>query len=103
MAAGGHIPGSGWPGGNAPRISRVYAPPRTLPGFPLAKRVAAKTGRPGGGLRRRWKDPDGVIYEWDYQHGTVEAYDRRGHHVGEFDPADGRQLKPADPTKEVVP
>ncbi len=30
-----------------------------------------------GGLRRRWRDPDGVIYEWDYQHGTVEVYDAR--------------------------
>jgi hypothetical protein len=38
-------------------------PPKTLPGFPDAKRAKAKTPRPGG-LRKRWKDRDGTIYEW---------------------------------------
>jgi hypothetical protein len=27
-----------------------------------------------GGLRRRWRDPDGMIHEWDYRHGMAMAY-----------------------------
>src|SRR5580658_6269841 len=62
---------------------------RTLPGFPGAARARAKTLMPGGRLRPRWKMPDGRILERDYQHGTVEAYDRRGRHLGEFDATTG--------------
>jgi filamentous hemagglutinin len=35
--------------------------------------------------------------------GTVEAYDARGRHIGEFDPINGRQLKEADPSRRVEP
>jgi hypothetical protein len=48
-----------------------------------------KTLTPWGRLRPRWKMPDGRIFEWDYQHGTVEGYDARGRHLGEFDPTTG--------------
>jgi hypothetical protein len=59
-----------------------------LPGFPDARTVKPKTPRQDGKrLRRRWKTGDGTILEWDYQHGSVEAYDRRGRHIGEFDPS----------------
>ncbi|MGH7065364.1 MAG: colicin E3/pyocin S6 family cytotoxin [Stellaceae bacterium] len=64
-----------------------------LPGFPSARRMRGKAMVPGG-LRRRWRDPDGIIYEWDYRHGTVELYEPRGVHRGELDPFTGRQLGP---------
>jgi hypothetical protein len=81
-------------------------PPRDLklPAFPKAQKVRPKTPVQGGGkLRARWQDPEGTIYEWDYQHGTVEAYNPRGKHLGEFDPKTGAQLKPADATRSVEP
>jgi hypothetical protein len=79
-----------------------FPPPRTLPGFPGATRAPTKTPRPGGGERARWED-DEWIYEWDYQHGTVERYDRRGRHTGEFDHETGRQIGPRDPARRVEP
>ena len=69
-----------------------FPPPRRiLPGFPEAEITSPKTPRhDGGGLRKRWRDRSGRIYEWDYQHGTVEVYDRRGRHIGErIDPFNG--------------
>jgi hypothetical protein len=54
-------------------------------------------------LRRRWKDLEGNVYEWDSMHGKVEKYDRRGRHLGEFDPVSGEQTKPADPGRLVEP
>jgi hypothetical protein len=74
-----------------------YQPPpkEGLPGFPDAKRVPPKTGNGSGKLRARWQDnKTGEILEWDYQHGTVEKYDKRGNHLGEFD-MHGKQTKPA--------
>ena len=57
----------------------------------------------GGGLRPRWKSKDGTIYEWDFQHGAVEKYNKRGKHLGEFDHETGTQNKAADPTRKVEP
>ena len=51
----------------------------------------------------RWKDKKGRIYEWDYQHGTIELYDKLGKHLGEFNHITGEQLKPADPKRRVEP
>ncbi len=34
-------------------------------------------------------------YEWDYTHGDVEVYDRRGRHLGSMDPETGEMTKPA--------
>jgi hypothetical protein len=82
---------------------RYVTPPKSLPGFPAAARVKPKTPRPGGGLRKRWKDQGGRIYEWDYQHGTVEMYDSGGRHLGEFDPATGHRMKQADPSRRIEP
>jgi RHS repeat-associated protein len=85
-------------------IISYYVPaPDTLVGFPNARRSRSKTPMGGGKLRRRWKDSDGNIYEWDYQHGTVEKYNRRGRHQGEFDAATGRQTKSPDATRDVEP
>jgi len=64
--------------------------PKGLKAFPAAERVRPKTGR------HRWFDfQAGYIYEWDYQHGRVERYDKRGWHLGEFDPDTGAMTKPA--------
>ena len=81
-----------------------HHPPPKLPvaGFPDLRPVRPKTGFPGG-LRRRWKDPEGTIYEWDYQHGAFEAYDPRGKHLGEFDPITGEQTKTPNPRQSVEP
>ena len=78
--------------------------PKELPAFPDAKRAKPKTPvQGGGGLRKRWVGKDGSIYEWDSQHGTVEKYNKRGKHLGEYDPVTGEETKPADPSRKVTP
>ncbi len=72
-----------------------FPAPRILPGFPDTFRVQPK------GARRRWMDPDGLLYEWDYRHGALEVYNSRGRHIGEFDHRTGLQLKPADPGRRI--
>lgn len=62
-------------------------PPRRLGAFPNARRVKPIDGR------YRWRD-DTYIYEWDRQHGRVEKYTKRGHHIGEFDAVTGKQTGP---------
>jgi hypothetical protein len=75
-----------------------YIPaPGELPGFPDARRVEPKN------QRRRWIDRRGRIFEWDYQHGTVEVYDRRGRHLGEFDPTTGARRTGSDRTRRTEP
>ena len=67
--------------------------PKDLPAFPDTKRAKRKTPvEGGGGLRARWTDDKGKIYEWDSQHGKIEVYDKTGkRHLGEFDPDTGEQ------------
>lgn len=80
-----------------------YIPPPAIPpAFPTLRNVRRKT-RYRGGLRKRWKDQSGYIYEWDYLHGTLEQYDPRGRHLGEFDPTTGERLSDADPNRTVEP
>jgi hypothetical protein len=80
-----------------------FPAPRVLRAFPDAIRAPPKTPRRGGGgLRKRWKDED-RIYEWDYQHGSVEVYDSRGNHIGEYDPDTGRRVKGPNPDYKVEP
>ncbi len=89
------------PRSGAPR----YQPaPANIPGIPGLRRARPKTPvQGGGGLRKRWTDSDGNIYEWDSQHGALEKYNNRGKHVGEYDPETGAMTKPADPTRDVEP
>jgi hypothetical protein len=84
---------------------RYVLPPRRLRAFPDALPVRPKTPlQGGGGLRPRWRDAKGRIYEWDKRHGTVEIYDKTGkRHRGEFDPESGKRLAPADPRRRVEP
>ena len=78
-------------------------PPADLPAFPDAKRARRKT-RFGGGLRARWKDSEGQIFEWDYKKGTVERYDRTGQrHLGDFDPANGERVSRPSKRRKVEP
>ena len=79
-----------------------YQPPDTLLAFPDAELAKVKSQVQGGGQkRRRWKDQKGRIYEWDYQHGAIELYSKRGIHLGEYDPITGEQTKPAKPGRKV--
>lgn len=79
-------------------------PPRALKAFPDAFIVKGKTQIQGSSQkRRRWQTVDGKLYEWDYQHGAVEKYDRNGKHLGEFDPITGEQVKSADPSRRIEP
>ncbi|WP_455922587.1 S-type pyocin domain-containing protein [Pseudomonas putida] len=74
-----------------------HPPPGTLEAFPAAKRVKPKSKVQNGGKeRRRWKDDKGQIFEWDYMHGTVEMYSRRGVHLGEFNAVTGSEIPKKD-------
>jgi hypothetical protein len=67
-----------------------------LKAFPNAERLKPKSAG------HRWRDTEnGYIYEWDYQQGRIERYDRRGHHRGQFDPDTGVMTKPADPGQTI--
>jgi hypothetical protein len=55
------------------------------------------------GLRARWKTLDGKIIEWDYRHGHVEMHDKRGEHLGGFDPGTGTMIRDPDSTRHVEP
>nr|WP_318782815.1 colicin E3/pyocin S6 family cytotoxin [Pseudomonas sp. Marseille-Q3773] len=83
-----------------------FAAPSSLPGFPEAARARPKTPVQGGGvLRKRWRLPDGCICEWDSRHGEVEKYDRRGRHLGAYDPETGNPTpsKNPKPVRRVKP
>ncbi|WP_328528974.1 colicin E3/pyocin S6 family cytotoxin [Nocardioides sp. NBC_00368] len=80
-----------------------YVPaPSTLPGFPGAQRAKPMTPvQGGGGLRKRWTW-DGNILEWDSQHGEVEMYNKRGKHLGAYDPETGNQVKGPEAGRKCV-
>ncbi|MFF4415067.1 DNRLRE domain-containing protein [Streptosporangium sp. NPDC001559] len=40
-------------------------------------------------------DGKGKYYEWDYTHGDIEVYDKKGRHLGSADPVEGKIYKPA--------
>jgi Cytotoxic len=75
--------------------------PKMLPGFPGAT-VGKPKALPGHKPRPRWYLLDGTFLEFDRMHGTLERYDQRGGHLGEF-AIDGRQLKPPNPNYTAVP
>lgn len=79
-------------------------PPKELKAFPDAVIVKSKTTIQGSNQRRRrWQTPNKQFYEWDYQDGTIEKYNKNGRHLGEFDPSTGEQIKNADPNRRIEP
>jgi hypothetical protein len=83
-------------------MATYIPPPEQLVGIPSAQRVRPKT-RVAGRRRARWVDDRGNIYEWDYQHGHVEAYNRRGRHIGAVDPRTGQIIGDAVRGRRVEP
>lgn len=72
--------------------------PKTLTAYPDATRAKQMSSVQGGGKKRsRWKDRKGRIYEWDYENGRIELYDKQGKHLGEFNPDTGERTKDAEP------
>ena len=61
---------------NKDNIYNYEAPPKDIKDvFPNAENSSNKN------QRKRWVDGvNGDIYEWDYQHGDIEIYDKRGKH-----------------------
>ncbi|WP_433827715.1 colicin E3/pyocin S6 family cytotoxin [Actinoplanes sp. CA-015351] len=50
----------------------------------------------------RWRNEDGSrIYEYDRLHGHVEAYSKRGRHVGVLDAQTGRTIGDAVPGRRI--
>lgn len=89
---------------SVPGDHKYHKAPEVLIAFPDAVRTDRKTRVKGGGaLRKRWKTLKGVIFEWDSKHGTVEMYNKRGQHLGEYSSTTGEQTKPADKTRSVEP
>jgi hypothetical protein len=47
---------------------------------------------------RRWRSDDGDrLYEWDELHGHIEAYNKRGEHLGVLDAVTGVRI--GDPVR----
>jgi Cytotoxic len=43
-----------------------------------------------------WKSIDGKrFYTWDGRHGELEVFNKKGFHIGSFDPVNGEMLKSA--------
>ncbi|GGP62244.1 hypothetical protein GCM10009347_30490 [Shewanella algicola] len=83
-------------------VSNVIRAPKEIPGISGLNRVKSKTPiQGGGGLRERWKDKKGKIYEWDSRHGELEMYNKSGKHLGSFDPQTGKQLGDAIKSRNI--
>lgn len=75
-----------------------------MPGLPRPKLCfldnQVPCGAPGGRKRRRNQRGD-RYYEWDSLHGHIEAYTRRGHHVGVLDAVSGELIGDAVPGRRI--
>ena len=48
------------------------------------------------GGERRWRSADGKrLYTWDFLHGEIEVFNKRGRHLGAADAVTGVLIKPA--------
>lgn len=75
-----------------------------ITGFPGLKQVKGKTPKQGGGgIRERWIDAKGrKVYEWDSQHGELEAYRASdGSYLGSFDHLTGEQIDPPKKNRNI--
>ena len=77
-------------------------PPDRLQGIPSAERVRPKSAV-AARRRAQWVDNDGNIYEWDYQHGDLEAFNPARPTYWVIDPRTGRRIKKAVPGRRVEP
>lgn len=55
----------------------------------------------GNGRKTSGQGSDRRYYEWDYTHGDIEVYDRRGRHLGSMNPSTGEMYKPPVPGRKV--
>ena len=53
-------------------------------------------------MRQRFKPYKGIyktdgknIYKWDFTHNDIEAFNKKGKHLGSIDPQTGKMYKPA--------
>jgi hypothetical protein len=50
----------------------------------------------------RWRSADGErLYTWDDTHREVEAFNKRGFHLGALDPDTGVTIKPAQKGRRI--
>ena len=79
-------------------IYNYESPPKDIKDvFPNAENSSNKN------QRKRWVDGvNGDIYEWDYQHGDIEIYDKRGKHKGSINPKTKKQKPPVKGRKTNV-
>ena len=50
----------------------------------------------------RWRDASGQrIYTYDQRHGHVEAYTKRGRHIGALDVKTGEKIKDAEKGRKI--
>lgn len=67
---------------------------KSLPGFEGSERLKSrKNARPSWNLGKGWHA------EWDFQHGEVEVYNKKGKHQGAFNPENGEKIKDADKSR----
>ncbi len=49
-----------------------------------------------------WRSGDGErYYTWDSLHGEIEAFNKRGHHLGALDAVTGQLIKPAGRGRKI--
>ncbi|WP_276917739.1 colicin E3/pyocin S6 family cytotoxin [Aneurinibacillus aneurinilyticus] len=54
-----------------------------------------------GTKRDTWQSTDGHYWQWDAEGGKLEKWNRnKNKHLGEFDPVNGKQTKPAKPGRQ---
>ena len=58
---------------------------------------------PAFSKKQKQETDQAADYEWDYQHGDVEKYNKRGKHQGTINPETGKQTKPPVKGREVEP
>lgn len=64
--------------------------PRQPPDFLSLQEVVPWKGE------SRWRDASGQrVYTYDQKHGEVEAYNKRGRHIGVLSVETGEKIKPA--------
>jgi hypothetical protein len=51
---------------------------------------------------KRWRSKDGTkLYTWDWTHGDIEVFSKRGRHLGSLDAITGELIKDAVPGRKI--